>query len=100
MRVAMYVLLFALVSCGMTKNNKEQVSERVLGTVHLNYNNCPLLIEIEVNQKKEYFVPINLNEKFKVDQLHVKFSYILSKDKKQACNEHPCIELTEQNAFR
>ena len=78
--------MIVLFSCGTTQSieggeevmDEAQVQkvERVLGVVHLNLNKCAVLIEISEGDETVYLAPTNLEDKFRVEGMKLKFDYI------------------------
>jgi hypothetical protein len=63
-----------------TESTEEKVDEDilVLGIVHTSETGCKLYIELE-NEDKDQLYPVNLEDKFKVDGLRLRFSFVYSK---------------------
>lgn len=84
-----HVFLFAIVlsSCGSSAEVAEEVAEviiegiKVIGTVKVNRNNCPVYIEAMEEGEITRMYPVNLDESFKVDGLKINFDYALSRAK-------------------
>lgn len=80
------VLLF-LVACGTAQDASIGVRSetRVVGIVHTNHGDCGLVIASENEGQELVFAPQNLEDKFKIDGMKLKFYYTPKKAAKGKC---------------
>lgn len=74
---------------------------RVIGLVHTSPTGCPYFIEAKTDDGPLKMYPINLEDKFKVDGLRLKFNYNVVKASQPAgCDTDIAVELIEPTAYR
>ena len=74
----------------VTEAVENELQDEVVGTVHLSDTGCPYYIEANINKAIRLLYPINLEEKFKVEGLKIKFRYGRSK----APSPENCLDYT------
>lgn len=110
MRSGVILMLFGIVfmSCNTTRQLNPPPtlddSKVYLGTIKLG-DACGTLIEINHTDgngdRKELIRPMNLESKFEIEGLRLKFRYTLNTQKKtKTCNAYICVDLLEQYAVR
>lgn len=111
MKLALFSLLF-ICACGVKKNAKSEndtdwtvetqpVMERIIGTVHTSETECPVYIEAIEKEDTFKIYPINLDERFKVDGMRLKFAYHAVKAPQPAsCNTNIAAELIDVTPLR
>lgn len=79
-------LLF-LVACGTAEDASIGVRSetRVVGVVRTNQVDCGLVIASENEGQEQVFLPQNLDDKFKIDGMKLKFYYTPQKTVNQKC---------------
>jgi len=99
-------LLFALNSCKSQDNaqisdeSTEITQERIIGTVKKS-SECGFYIESIIEENKFLFMPDNLEEKFRVEGMKLKFGYKASKTKlADKCLDFKPVLLSEVDAMR
>ncbi|MBI1836759.1 MAG: hypothetical protein HYR91_05785 [Flavobacteriia bacterium] len=103
-------LLISFMSCKTSKEitPKEETVEvtpseplRIVGTIHLQKNGCPILIEANDNGLTKQFYPINLDEKYKVEGAQIRFFYELSRAPQPAdCKCEKVVSLYDVTLLR
>lgn len=77
MKLFIPLLLAALLSCGTAKNNEIQhdpTQDRMTGTVRI-VNGCGPLIDAKAGSYKITILPNNLDEKYQVEGMKLKFFF-------------------------
>jgi hypothetical protein len=67
----------------------------IIGTVRMNKNGCPVLIEMVEGDLYSEVYPVNLEDEFKVDGKKIVFSYLPSRAKSvEGCNAERVIAVS------
>lgn len=111
MKLAFFSLLFVC-ACGVKKDSKGDdqtdwtvetppVMERIIGTVHTSETECPVFIEAIEKGDTFTLYPINLDDRFKVDGMRLKFAYHAVKaPQPSTCNTNIAAELSDVTPLR
>lgn len=74
---------------------------KVVGLVHISETGCPFFIEALTEDGTLKMYPINLDDKFKVNGLKLKFEYHVVKASQPAeCDTDIAVELIDPTAYR
>lgn len=77
------------------------IDTRVLGTVHVSDTGCPVYIEAVTETGKLKMYPVNLEDKFKVEGLRLKFNYNPVKvSQPEGCITDITVEVVDPAAIR
>lgn len=93
-------------SCKVTKNTSAQAtndsSNKLIGIIHVNENQCPVYIEIPVdlnpgiNVPYQTVYPLNLKDGMKKKGLKVQFTYTVSKAMSpEGCSADAVVQLDQ-----
>lgn len=104
------ILIMALLLVGSCKTMKEKetvdngsapnTEKRTLGTVR-NTDDCGFYIEVFVGDLAHSYYPVNLDEKYKVDGMRLKFAWKAAKAKPpKDCPNFEPIEVSDVTAIR
>lgn len=109
-------VLIGFISCrtqqeavnGVSSTTEEQTKEvipatdRLVGTVHLSDDACPVYIEAKMNNgKMASMYPVDLEDKYKVEGMQIRFTYTLSKvAQPEGCNAETTVTLQDVTRLR
>lgn len=106
-RVFICAILLAMSSCKTTKSNSTHEAVtfekqlRVVGTVVLGNDPCPILIRAYHSGTEFMIVPLNLEEKFRVDGMKLRFDFIEAENPKtNKCSKGKTVTLEEVTRLR
>lgn len=97
-------VLFAALACGTTKSIADETpatrsENRIIGIVHLNQEPCGTVIIADNEGTEEIFIPQNLEEKFAVEGMKLKFYFTRQTGAKGKCKATP-VTLEEVTIMR
>jgi hypothetical protein len=116
MRAIVVVACLLLASCGNRKNvsadtsveetevsaeTTEVAPVRVLGIVHLSDQGCGVTIDVTEGEKTFNCYPVNIEDKYKVEGMKLKFFYEMSKAQQpEGCDVDLVISISDVAVMR
>ena len=108
-----FICLCILSSCSNSKNidSEEEIvnttdlptkQQRIVGTVNVSDNDCKLYIDAEENGIIVKIYPLNLDQKFQVAGMYIKFNYEISSTTNavNGCNIEKVVTLSDVTPLR
>ena len=89
-----YLLILAVLSACATPQQAEsgiRSENRIIGIVELRQEDCGVVILANTEEKEEVFLPDNLDEKYRVEGMKLKFYYTRTGNAKGKCKAVPVV---------
>ena len=90
----------------VTENSEEEIPSnegnyRIIGIVHVSETDCPVYIEAQEENETVNYYPVNLEEKYKVEGMKIKFDYTWSKaPQPENCDVDKAIQVNDVTIMR
>ncbi len=83
------------------EQNSTELENRVIGIVHVSESDCPVYIEAKLTDHAVNMFPINIEDKYKVEGMKIKFTYELSRGAQpENCDVDMVVSLSDVALMR